>query len=354
MAADHLQLLRALSIDPSLWKKYNTGENLLFKRQDFANPAASEVFSDVRGLGDKEIRKKLDFIIAACGNLKKAAKLRSKRAAAVAAAAAAYASQSAADQASRDAQEAAPPTPAHERPSRRWVGKRVGPALYSLSRRARAAASAAPTTPAAPAADPEPAPPAPRPKPSAPAPAPPRQSTGTWLDDHVAAYGAPEPQESAPKRSAFAASDGQPVRAATSATSKSRRGLYAFLRYPIHLLVAAPVAYAFINFTADVARWGGDLVNWLVIIASGAMTILGACSLLSLFAKPHLHRLLSALFFGILALLMFMNIGSELIADRTYGLTGDDPWECALMIWLLVSSVGALVIEHFHRKHARG
>lgn len=356
--------LRALSIEPGLWQKYNTGENLLFKRQDYVNPAASEIFKEVRALGDKEIRKKLDFIIAACGNLRKAAKLRSKQAEAAltaAAASAAYASQSAADKASSETREAAAPKAVPQRPTRRWAGKRVGPALYSLSRRAKAVVSTAP------AAQPKPAPPAPRPKPSAPAPAPPRKSTGTWLDDHVSAYGAPEPQAAAaaPNRSPFAAASGGPaVRAATPTptpsattpptTAKSRRRLYAFLRYPIHLLVVGSLAYVCVYFAADFPRWGGDLGQWLVIIASGAMTLLGTCSLLSLIAKRHLHRLLSLLFFGILALLMFLNIGSELVADRTYGLTGDDPRECALMVWLLVSSIGAIVIEQLHRRHARG
>jgi len=39
--------LRALMAEPRLWQTYNTGDNLLFRRADFANPSASPLFRDL-------------------------------------------------------------------------------------------------------------------------------------------------------------------------------------------------------------------------------------------------------------------------------------------------------------------
>jgi hypothetical protein len=42
--------LRALAVAPRLWQTYNTGDNLLFRRTDFVDPAASPLFRDLAGL----------------------------------------------------------------------------------------------------------------------------------------------------------------------------------------------------------------------------------------------------------------------------------------------------------------
>ncbi|HEY2593149.1 MAG TPA: hypothetical protein VGK33_04545, partial [Chloroflexota bacterium] len=42
--------LRALAVAPRLWQTYNTGDNLLFRRTDFADPGASLLFRDLAGL----------------------------------------------------------------------------------------------------------------------------------------------------------------------------------------------------------------------------------------------------------------------------------------------------------------
>ncbi len=42
--------LRALAIAPRLWHTYNTGDNLLFRRTDFANPDASPLLRDLAAL----------------------------------------------------------------------------------------------------------------------------------------------------------------------------------------------------------------------------------------------------------------------------------------------------------------
>ncbi len=42
--------LRALAAVPALWRKYNTGDNLLFRQSDFRNPSASPLFRDLQAI----------------------------------------------------------------------------------------------------------------------------------------------------------------------------------------------------------------------------------------------------------------------------------------------------------------
>ena len=56
----------ALRREPSLWEKYNNGDNLLFRREDFLNPRSSSLIADLGALGDHEITEKLEFVIEAC------------------------------------------------------------------------------------------------------------------------------------------------------------------------------------------------------------------------------------------------------------------------------------------------
>jgi hypothetical protein len=44
--------LKALSIAPSLWKKYDNGDNILFRGQDYANPLSSPLFKDLAGYSE--------------------------------------------------------------------------------------------------------------------------------------------------------------------------------------------------------------------------------------------------------------------------------------------------------------
>ena len=53
----------ALKREPSLWEKYNNGDNLLFRREDFLNPESSSLITDLQALGDQEISEKLEFVM---------------------------------------------------------------------------------------------------------------------------------------------------------------------------------------------------------------------------------------------------------------------------------------------------
>ncbi|MEM3341421.1 MAG: HEAT repeat domain-containing protein, partial [Thermoplasmata archaeon] len=54
--------LRALREKPELWKKYHTGENLLFTADDYRNPAGSEVFRELKQLKDRKTLYLVDII----------------------------------------------------------------------------------------------------------------------------------------------------------------------------------------------------------------------------------------------------------------------------------------------------
>ncbi len=71
--------ITALRRDKSLWKKYNNGDNLLFRRGDFLNTRNSPLIRDLRAMDDDEIRDKLDFIINTCTSGKRASRSRSRR-----------------------------------------------------------------------------------------------------------------------------------------------------------------------------------------------------------------------------------------------------------------------------------
>ncbi len=44
--------LKALAVAPNLWKKYDNGDNILFKGQDFANPINSQLLKDLAGYSE--------------------------------------------------------------------------------------------------------------------------------------------------------------------------------------------------------------------------------------------------------------------------------------------------------------
>ncbi len=62
-----LVALRALIRRPELWDKYDNGENLLFRRWDYLEPTKSDLFDDLRALGDNEINERLESMIRTCG-----------------------------------------------------------------------------------------------------------------------------------------------------------------------------------------------------------------------------------------------------------------------------------------------
>lgn len=56
--------LKAISINPSLWKKYDNSENILFKSQDFADLQNSSLISDLSAIS--EIKPLIERLIGCC------------------------------------------------------------------------------------------------------------------------------------------------------------------------------------------------------------------------------------------------------------------------------------------------
>ncbi|MCL1933860.1 MAG: hypothetical protein FWF53_08655 [Candidatus Azobacteroides sp.] len=57
--------LKAISINPNLWQKYDNSENILFKNQDFINPQQSLLIKDL--LAIPEIKTSIDRLVMCCG-----------------------------------------------------------------------------------------------------------------------------------------------------------------------------------------------------------------------------------------------------------------------------------------------
>jgi hypothetical protein len=61
----YLSLL-ALESDASLWRRYHTGENLIFTAGDYAAPRATQVWQDLAGSRDPAIRRLTDVLATMC------------------------------------------------------------------------------------------------------------------------------------------------------------------------------------------------------------------------------------------------------------------------------------------------
>jgi len=58
--------IRAVAVDPSLWKRFHTGENLLFSAGDFRKPAQSALLRSLKGSPDSGLQRMASALEAAC------------------------------------------------------------------------------------------------------------------------------------------------------------------------------------------------------------------------------------------------------------------------------------------------
>jgi len=71
--------IRALSKKPELWKTYNNGDNLLFRRGDYLDPKKSNLLAEIYKLGDAELVTRLEEMVHGCGfKVKSTAKSKAK------------------------------------------------------------------------------------------------------------------------------------------------------------------------------------------------------------------------------------------------------------------------------------
>jgi serine/threonine protein kinase len=356
------------------WDKYNNGDNILFRRQDFLDPRKSALFAEIRSLGDQEINGKLDDLTRACGG-------KVKRGG----------------------------------PSRFFKPKKAkAPREATASPEPRQAKPAAPVPAAAPAQTPKPPPtpaplagglapspkkmvtpppksapkpkpkPAPAPRPAAAPPAP--KGPGSWLADHVGG-GAAAPK-SAPakpkgasilkparilKSAAKMMPAAKPPPAPTPAPAAQPRPatrpipqpspaaafhgrqpygkrVLGFTRLLINFLLVGPVLIATVLHLQELSAGFAERATAILASGFGLALLLGILSIVSIYVARKTHRVVSVLFFGLTAVLMLLTIFSELLTAGWSDWTGDEPVQCVVILAMLVLSGLGLTVEHFcHR-----
>ncbi|MHC4786575.1 MAG: hypothetical protein ACYTE6_11490, partial [Planctomycetota bacterium] len=330
--------IRALAAQPKLWAKHNNGDNLLFRRQDFVDPRNSQVFADVQAVGDDEIREKVEDLIRACG-------VKPKRSRASRFFKPKKAEPARKAETSTEAPKAPPAAPAAAPPPAPARPQAPKPLAGGLAPSPRGRVIK-PAPKARPAPPPKAAPaPAPKPRP-APAPAPAPKGAGTWLDDHVRASGA------APAKAKRSAAPGAKAVRKTMSDPRPPLGkrVLGFTRLLIHFLLLGPVTISSIMQLRELQEGFGDRATAILASGFGFALLLGILSLATLYVGRRAHRVVSMLFFGLTAVIMLLNIFSELLTAGWSEWTGDDPVQCAVMLSMLVLSGLGLTVEHFcHR-----
>jgi serine/threonine protein kinase len=347
--------IRALARRPDLWQKYNNGDNLLFRRQDFLEPKKSVLFDELRALGDEQIREKVDDLVRQCGGKVKRGKpsrfFKPKKA----------------DPAPQPRPAPAPAQPPPPRPPQQ-IGSRV-PTSRPVSR-------------PAPAPPPKRPPPAPPPQRTAPPPAAaPSPGPGGWLSDHVSRPGGlaggtqstarhkqkikhkakgkikkaapppPPPPKAAPPLAAPAPSSAKSVRKKmTHPVAPLGHRLLGLSRVLTHFMLLAPVIVVAAGQIREMAGGSGDRATAILATGFGAAAFLGVLSVFTLYIGRRIHRAVGTMYFGMTAVIMLLNIFSELLTAGWSEFTGDDPVQCAVMLLMLLLSGVGLVVEHLcHR-----
>jgi len=293
--------IRALAKKPKLWERYNNGDNLLFRRQDYLKPSESTLISELKKIGDKVINEKLEVVLKACAP---GVPTRQKR---------------------LKSMKGSPRT--EKKPSR--IEARRSAERTRATRRATPSKSPQQTRPTRRVPPSKPA--------SAPRPRVPREpkaaagqkvpgtSAGTpsWLQDHVAEQPVPRTKTETPPRPAGTRPSGtrpagtrpagtRPAgtRAASRSSTSTRRPSLFRVALNVYVLVSVavpPVAewMGFLSIQAD----SMTVLQWIVF---GAAAYLGLLSLGSLFLSRDYHRKSSGRFFGFVALMSLYDMFHKL------------------------------------------
>jgi hypothetical protein len=338
--------IRALQHNPSLWAKYNNADNMLFKRGDYLAPATSQLFTDLRALGDQEINTMLEGLIDVCAGKPKRgpSKFFKPKAAKQAAPAPAPAPAAA------PAPQAAPPPPP-------------------------------PPPPKAAPAPPKPAPPPPKAAPAPPRPAPVQASGPAWMQNRVA--GATPPASAAPAATAA------PPRAAPRPAPKPAPA--PVRAAPAPAPAARPVAAPAPAVPAPVKRPSGPSISWgpwllsqfrlllhfLMLSTTGWITyealqvmmgevpdhtaaillggfgltvVLGLTSLITIFLGRKIHPAVSKLFFGLTIFVVSLAVFAALMVDGWTIWSSENQLQCIMTLSMLGCCCFALGAEYLCRR----
>ena len=254
--------IRALSKEPELWERYDNGDNLLFRRQDYLNPSESCLVSELKALGDDVVGAQLELVIQGCARLPQREKDVAER---TKVRRAGKGRKSKAE----ESKEARTPKQA-KKGSPSSGGTAAGTQSASESRAEAAARPAA------------------------------GQSSPSWIGDHVAGYRAEAPARSRKESS--------PAAPQASAPRRSP----GILQFALHAVVMAPVV------SGSVAEWIGFLSTDAEAMARaheivfGIASFLGVLSLGSLVVFRKCHGRAGALFFGFMVLLSVYDLAAKL------------------------------------------
>lgn len=326
--------IRAVGQKPDLWKKYNNGDNLLFKQQDFMDTNGSTLFGDLRALGDPEIDGRLDGLIAACGGKARRGASRFFK--------------------PKRAKKAAPPSdPAA---SGGWKKPAAPPPPKAKPQPVAAPRAAAPAK----------APP-PRPAPQKAAPLrgglqPSGGSSASWLSDHVVPSGVPAPAsvtariKAAPAHKTPAAGPAAAPAPVASKVVKAPRApkgpkpplgkrVAGYFRLATHVLLIAPVLTVAIRYLVALLGDEADRAIALLLAGLGTAAVMGLLSIMSLFIGRAMHTVVSSFFFGLTGLFTTLSIASVFMTFGWSAWVGDEPLDCVFTVAMLGLSVLGLLAE---------
>jgi hypothetical protein len=101
-------------------------------------------------------------------------------------------------------------------------------------------------------------------------------------------------------------------------TPRRIRGMLGYIRIVLILLAATPVTLAFVFVLTDFASAQSSPESAVLLPAFGVASLLGLVTLLSVFVARKIHFVVSIVFFGLICVLMIVNIASELISGVQY------------------------------------
>ncbi len=264
--------LRALAREPGLWSRYNSGDNLLFRREDYLKPAESALIAELKKLKDEVIDERLKVLVEACTTLPTREESVAK-----------------AGGSSRGDTRSGP---REERKKRSfWRRKREKPETQSAQEQPKPKNGVDPAgPPPTSGTDPVTTP--------AGAPRAAGKTPSSWMRDHVAApAGAPE---AAPPQSPETPPDG---------AAERRPG---FFRFFLHLPILAPMAVPAIAEWFDFLGINASAMTGIQEAIVTTTMVLGVLSLATLVVFRRHHHWAGDFFFGFTLLVSVCDLATRL------------------------------------------
>jgi hypothetical protein len=117
------------------------------------------------------------------------------------------------------------------------------------------------------------------------------------------------------------------------------------VRLATHLLVLIPVGVVVTLKVLKVVAGEVSEETAVLLPAFGSVALMGLVSLTTLGMIRRAHPMAATLFFVFAALLMLIFMVAGLLNANTFGWSGDNLWQCILMVGVLALSLNGLIIE---------